>query len=73
MGHDEIKKSLDCFKNFRSIGALQKAVLQYIVMNLFEERDLDHYRKIFYAINKKADGMLTRQEFLHAFWEVGYK
>ena len=29
--------------------------------------------KIFYAINKKQDGKLTRLEFLHAFWMVGLK
>lgn len=44
-----------------------------MVTTLFTVEDNDFYHKIFYAINKKADGNLTRQEFLHAFWAVGLK
>ena len=44
-----------------------------MVTQLFNELDSDNYKKIFYAINKKQDGFLTRQEFLLAFWSVGLK
>lgn len=40
---------------------------------LFTQNDLDHYKKIFYAINTKCDGRLTRAEFLIAYWKVGLK
>lgn len=55
------------------MGPLQRAFLVYMVTKLFSELDSDFYKKVFYAINKKADGNLTRHEFLMAFWDVGLK
>lgn len=70
---DQIKGCLINFKNFRNLGPLQKAFLIYMVTTLFNEEDLDSYKHIFYTINKTCNGMLTREEFLKAYWGVGLK
>jgi hypothetical protein len=69
----QIKNCLNNFSNFRYIGILQKAILAFFVTNVFTEKDTDYYRKIFLTLNKKANGMLSREEFLMAFWGVGMK
>lgn len=57
----------------RSIGPLQSAFIKYMVCRLFKDSEIDHYKHIFYCINKKCDGNLTRKEFLNAYWYVGIK
>jgi Ca2+-binding EF-hand superfamily protein len=69
----QIKQCLTNFSNFRYIGILQKAILAYFVTNVFTETDNDYFRKIFLTLNKKANGMLSRDEFLRAFWDIGIK
>jgi Ca2+-binding EF-hand superfamily protein len=44
-----------------------------MVTTIFNENDKNKYLMVFYAINRKCDGNLTRQEFLEAFWAVGLK
>ncbi len=41
--------------------------------NLFTDMEIDHYKLVFYKINKSQTGNLTRLEFLQAYWEVGLK
>ena len=43
-----------------------------MVIKLYTEEDFDKYKKIFYAINKKMDGLLTRHELLESYWQVGF-
>lgn len=69
----QIRQCLDNFSTFRYIGMLQKAILAYFVTNVFTENDNDYYRKIFLTINKSANGMLTRSEFLAAYWGAGLR
>ena len=69
---ETIKRSLQCFRKYKKVGSLQKKIIHYIVENLFTDREADHYRKIFYEINLNADGMCTKQQFLNAFWRLGY-
>mmetsp|Transcript_14965 Transcript_14965/g.10458 ORF Transcript_14965/g.10458 Transcript_14965/m.10458 type:complete len:192 (-) Transcript_14965:11-586(-) len=75
MGVDphEILKCLMCIKHFKNLANLQKAVINFVVRNLFTEEDNDFYQKIFYSINTSADGMLTRRELLIAYWRSGFK
>ena len=54
------------------MGPLQKKVINFIVEELFTEREADHYRKIFYEININADGMCTKKQFINAFWSLGF-
>ena len=35
-----------------------------MVIKLFSDADNDRYKRIFYAINTKADGLLTRGQLL---------
>ena len=44
-----------------------------MVSNLFSDLDTAEYLMVFYSINRKCDGNLTRAEFLEAFWKVGLK
>ena len=44
-----------------------------MVIKLFDDADNDKFKKIFYAINKKADGLLTRGQLLEGYWSVGIK
>ena len=46
--------------------------MEYIVENLFTDREADSYRKIYYTINTPADGMCTKNQFLQAFWSLGF-
>lgn len=71
--NSDIKSCLNNFKEFRNIGPMQKAFLIYMVTKLFTDHDNDFYKKIFYCLNKKCDGNLTRAEFLQAYWRVGIK
>ena len=57
---DVIKRSLACFRRYKTVGALQKKVIEYIVLNMFTDREADTYRKIFFSINKTTDGMCTK-------------
>ena len=47
-------------------------VVTYIVKNLFNNREADHYLKVFYMINRTSDGMCTKQQFIEAFWNLGF-
>ena len=38
------------------------------VINLFSEVEMEYYLKIFYRVNKRCDGMATRDEFLETYW-----
>ena len=67
-----IKRSLACFRNFQQVGSLQKKVVEYIVKNLLSTNEQDPYLKIFYVINTSADGMCTKDQFIHAFWSLGF-
>ena len=51
---------------------MQKKVINFIVVELITNREADPYRQIFYEINKTADGMCTKQQFIEAFWKLGY-
>lgn len=61
-----------CFRKFKSIGALQKKIINFIVTNLLTDREADHYRQIYYDINTPADGMCTKEQFITAFWNLGF-
>ena len=47
-------------------------VVTYIVKKLFNNREADHYLKVFYMINRTSDGMCTKQQFIEAFWSLGF-
>ena len=47
-------------------------VVTYIVRKLFNNREADHYLKVFYMINRTSDGMCTKQQFIEAFWSLGF-
>lgn len=68
----EIRKCLICIKNFRQLGPLEIAVVKYIVQKLFTDKQKDEYRKYFYWINTKSDGMLSREELLKSYWSSGF-
>ena len=44
-----------------------------MVIKLFSDADNDRYKRIFYAINTKQDGLLTRGQLLQGYWDVGVK
>lgn len=67
-----ISKALKCFLNFKKVGLLQKAVLNYIVTEIFSQRDKDNFLKIYYSLNRSCNGMLTRNELLQAYWSNGF-
>lgn len=64
----DIRTCLLQFKVFRAIGPVQKAFLIYMATNLFKDVEVDHYKLVFYKINKSQTGNLTRLEFLQAYW-----
>ena len=70
--HHAIKRSLACFRNYQQVGALQRKVVEFIVSNLLSNSEQDPYLKIFYVINATADGMCTKDQFIHAFWSLGF-
>lgn len=47
-------------------------MIEFILENLFNARESDVYRQIFYEINRTADGMCTKEQFLNAFWSMGF-
>ena len=49
------------------------ALVTFITRELFSEKTTDWYAKIYYQINKRSDGMGTRQEFMQAYWECDIK
>ena len=57
---ETIARHLICFRNYKNISPLQRMVITFVVKNLFQDRDADHYLKIFYMINMTADGMCTK-------------
>ena len=58
---DTIARSLLCFRNYKLVGQIQRMVVTYIVKKLFNDREADHYLKVFYMINRTSDGMCTKQ------------
>jgi calcium-dependent protein kinase len=68
----DIQKALRCFQHFKTVGMLQKAVLNYIVTEIFTQRDKDKFLKIYYEINRRCNGLLTRDELLRAYWDNGF-
>lgn len=57
---------------FKTVGLLQKAVLNYIVSEIFGQRDKDKYLKIYYSLNRNCNGLLTRNELKRAYWDNGF-
>ena len=67
-----IKRSLACLRKFRQVGPLQRKVVEYIVSEIFTDREADKYMKIFYTINTTSDGMCSKDQFIRAFWSRGF-
>lgn len=47
-------------------------MIEYIVQEMFTDREADAYRKVFFSINRTADGMCTKTQFIEAFWSLGF-
>lgn len=56
---------------FQSDYKLVQAMLTFTVQHLINLDDLALPKSIFHSINKKGDGILTRQEFIEGFEEIG--
>lgn len=69
---EAIQKALRSFMNFKSVQLLQKAVLNYMVSEVFTMKDKDNYLKLYYSVNRACNGLLTRNELLRAYWDNGF-
>ena len=69
----DVRRALENFAKFRETSTLYVALITFITTELFDEKKNDWYSKIYYQINKRSDGMGTRNEFLEAYWECNIK
>ena len=63
-----VQKALLNFQASVQRSRLQMEVISLFVKELFTEVELEYYLKIFYRVNKRCDGMATREEFLQTYW-----
>ena len=59
-----VQKALINFQHSVSRSKLQLEVISLFVTNLFSDDEREYYRKVFYRVNKRCDGMATREELL---------
>jgi Ca2+-binding EF-hand superfamily protein len=55
------------------LDKLAIAVVKYTIHYTFTDKQKDEYRKFFYWINSKSDGMLSREELLKSYWTSGFE